>query len=165
MELRIFRPKIILSVVFAMSLTYYSIGQAPAVKPQVLASGGAHFQSSSLHLDYTLGEFMVKTLDGSERLTQGFHQPGLEFITHVLDPFFENKIKIYPNPVSEFLAIIIEEEGNYEIQISDLQGRTIKSIAGDMQLRLSLQDLAPGMYVLTISHHHQLIQAALIDKI
>jgi hypothetical protein len=44
--------------------------------PTVIASAGASFQSSEFSLDYTLGETFITTLsNGTNTLTQGFHQP------------------------------------------------------------------------------------------
>jgi hypothetical protein len=60
----------LLSVVAFCALT------AQQLTPSVIATSGSSFQSSEFSLDYTLGETFVATLsNGSNVLTQGFHQP------------------------------------------------------------------------------------------
>ncbi|MEO6130782.1 MAG: T9SS type A sorting domain-containing protein [Saprospiraceae bacterium] len=133
-------------------------------KPQVLSSGGQHFATANTHLDYTLGEFMVQTLDGIFRLSQGFHQPGLEAITEVVNPFFDGKIDIYPNPTSGLLRINLHVDGKFEMNIYDLQGRQMMQEVFSITTLLHLDQLYPGPYLLNITHHGYRVSASLINK-
>lgn len=141
-----------------------SIAQFPYVAPEALTSGGNHFKTINLHLDYTFGEFMVKTLDGSSRLTQGFQQPGLESITPVTDPSFNGKIEMYPNPFAEVLYVKVEDTGIFKLILSDIQGRIITHSSFSGQIKIAVDGLASGIYVVHLEQSENRIQSSLFIK-
>lgn len=101
-----------------------SFGQS--VSPEVIATAGGHFQNASSQLSWTLGEPITETLsNGSNQLTQGFHQTNLSWVsTFELD---ENVVfNAYPNPTIDHLSIeVSEEELGAELQLIDAGGRII----------------------------------------
>jgi len=59
-----------------LSLVAFTIATAQQLTPSVVSSAGASFTSAEFSLDYTLGETFITTLsNGTNILTQGFHQP------------------------------------------------------------------------------------------
>jgi len=56
---------------------------AQQLTPTVIASAGASFQAATFSIDYTLGETFITTLsNGSNILTQGFHQPSVTVVVN-----------------------------------------------------------------------------------
>ena len=78
------------------------------------------------------------------------------------------ELKSYPNPVSEFLFLDLPEP--YEpakLQIRTLNGNSIKEMevrAGQQRLRLSLPELAPGLYILQLQSRQGVFVHRFIKK-
>ena len=72
---------------------------------EVVSTQGDSYTNSSGSIDFTIGEVVINTgSDGSNDLTQGFHQTNWNFVSiehHV--PSYE--AIIFPNPTSEILTI------------------------------------------------------------
>lgn len=94
-------------------------------------------------------------------------------ITSVLekDNGFQLNIDIYPNPASNELNIIVHDQAfpwfQNEIQASlfDLLGRKIKAIRlADSATVLPLDEVSPGLYILTLSYEGQQVQSFKIQK-
>jgi len=72
-------------------------------------------------------------------------------------PVSFNPFTVYPNPASESIKMHLpleELEGGYMLQITDLAGRTMKTMQGDNLLDLteagiSVDRLQPGLYILS----------------
>ena len=135
------------------------------VDPEVLSSAGSHFQIPGLHLDYTMGEFMVQTLGTNPRFTQGFQQPGLEFIIGTIDPDYAGKIRIYPNPASEWMKVEIDEDGLFEIHLLSLQGASIVRQVFISTADVNITSLVPGLYAFTISKDGTNVYSDILEKI
>lgn len=59
-------------------------------------------------------------------------------------------VKVYPNPVRDVLHFAIEEAGDYQYQLMDLQGRNVQS--GSVQQSIALGDWIPtGIYILRVT--------------
>jgi PKD repeat protein len=81
-----------------------------------------------------------------------------------------NANQIYPNPASEILSISLKGDEEYDwIEIYDLSGRIIRQelITGmnQEQISISVRDIAPGIYVLTLksdtkmdTHHFSIMR-------
>jgi CubicO group peptidase (beta-lactamase class C family) len=68
--------------------------------------------------------------------------------TSFFDPRPKQVIKLFPNPAKDFIVIEgISEELNYEV--SNVTGKVV--IRGKVAKRISVKDLSPGLYFLTIS--------------
>jgi hypothetical protein len=136
-----------------------------SVTPQVLASSGRHLENVEVHLDFTLGEFMVQTIGNDPKVTQGFHQPGLEMINQVVEPSFEGKVSVYPNPFQTELDIKINDQREFCINISDLKGTVMMRQKFSAETRLNLTTLEPGMYTILITLKDARIYSGVIEKI
>ena len=77
--------RLLYTIVLALFVTPFF---AQSLSPSVIASAGSSFTSAQFSMDYTLGETFVTTLsNGSNILTQGFHQPQAGVIVEgCLDP-------------------------------------------------------------------------------
>lgn len=64
-----------------------------------------------------------------------------------------NKFRVFPNPANGSVNVTFKGDVmNYTVQLVDLNGRTVVStIASERNIRLNVQDLTPGMYLMTIT--------------
>ncbi|HXB39824.1 MAG TPA: T9SS type A sorting domain-containing protein [Bacteroidia bacterium] len=58
---------------------------------------------------------------------------------------------IYPNPANDFLTIILDKQGNNNVEIINTLGETVKQInIGETQNKISISDLASGIYYVKV---------------
>jgi hypothetical protein len=119
----------------------------------VEASSGEYFISTQGSLAWTLGEVMVETFsnDGGY-LTQGFHQPLFVKITELE---VQSAVKTFPNPVVDFLKIVIAWQGEFQIELYDLKGVKLLStpftVQGEQaEKSLDLRGYSDALYLLLI---------------
>ena len=132
--------------------------KAQTVEPSVLAPGGGSAKTSTVSLDWTLGEFAVETVFREDKMyTQGFNQPYLVIRPSiVLTPDKSlYKILVAPNPVHSILNFSISSRKDILVSVSvaDIQGKTLiqrkaNSVAGYLQINFS--GFAKGTYILTV---------------
>jgi hypothetical protein len=125
---------------------------AQSVTPEVIASAGEHFDNGTTQLSWTLGEVMIDTYDnGSNILTQGFHQTNLT-VTTIDEAVSDIRLNLYPNPTSEFLNIELgNNEKDINLQMYDMSGKLMhKDVinAYDTKYVLPMQSVATGKYLI-----------------
>lgn len=79
---------------------------------------------------------------------------------------FEKEVRLFPNPTSgSFTVELPDSDGNYELCISNLQGRIIyeKSVAGVSELKIDLP-VPPGVYFVTVRSNDQNITLKLLNQ-
>ncbi|MEL6674619.1 MAG: T9SS type A sorting domain-containing protein [Bacteroidota bacterium] len=148
-----------------LTLASWNLG-AQGLAPEVVASAGELYTSSSLQVEWTLGELMTETYTGSVVLTQGFHQPALQVTS--IDDFAAalGPIKVYPNPVAGRLTIEQEKSQPLLGILFDLQGRVLLQQALSMTSHtLDLSHLPAGMYVLRLSDGQRAVRSFRIEKL
>jgi hypothetical protein len=68
-------------------------------------------------------------------------------------PILLNGFRIFPNPASEYVTINYTEAGSaLQLDIIDLCGRKVKQAVFVDQIKLSVLDLCPGVYLLRLSN-------------
>ncbi len=70
-------------------------------------------------------------------------------------------VKLYPNPVKDFLSIDTKKEIN-EISILSINGKKIKTVS--TKNKISLKDLASGIYIVEIQTTEDVIRQKIIKK-
>ncbi len=148
--------KRILLVIF--SFVFCSWGYSQSVSPEVTASSGDHFTGANAQLSWTIGELMIDTyVDGSNQLTQGFHQTNL-MITSVKDLAEGIQVKVFPNPTADLLNIEwtdISEE--YTLTLHDASGKELlmQQVSG-LQLpeTIDLSAYSAGSYSLQLNNQN-----------
>ena len=92
---------------------------------EVVATQGDSYTNSNGSIDFTIGEVVINTgTDGSNDLTQGFHQTNWNFVSiddHV--PSYE--AIIFPNPTSEVLNIRTSTFENVTYTLYDARGKLV----------------------------------------
>jgi len=117
-----------------------------------------------MHLDFTMGEFMIESLGSDPKVTHGFQQPHLSMMVRVVDPLFAGKIKVYPNPVHDVLNVAIEEEGAFHLVIIDMYGKEILSNEFSSFKQMNLKQLTPGSYALVIAKNGLTVYSGIFEK-
>lgn len=124
---------------------------------QVMVPAAGLGSGSDIFISQTVGETMVKLTGCSYyMLTQGFQQPSIAIMADWEK--FED-VRIYPNPVADFVTI--EMLGNkarsFRIEFLDLTGRVVisarKCFGSDYWYReqYNVDDLLGGLYLIRIS--------------
>lgn len=128
---------------------------AQANPPDVFSSAGGEGTDGNSHLSWTIGEPITETVsDGTNSLTQGFHQPWVEITTDVEDAIGSGSgISVFPNPTRHVLHVVYADETPAEdrLELMDAQGRLvhqgrIRSTSTD----LDVTKYAPGNYFLRL---------------
>lgn len=124
--------------------------------PEILSSAGESFQSTTMQLDWTIGEISVNSYSGTNTmLTEGFHQPTYVYTKTIELPTEIGKITILPNPVSDKVQISMnfEQHRVIDIQLIDEQGKSIwtKQVNGKNFIETKdLSQLTNGVYFLNL---------------
>jgi len=137
---------------------------------EVVSSGGKTQAAAEYELSWTVGEAVTATVsDGTNTLTQGFHQSEL-IITAIGELLNSDLVlKVYPNPTQDFVNIHFSkliDETSYSYSLFDLNGKLLeqKNITTN-DVKLSIARFAEGSYLLKLSgENHQPLQSFKIVK-
>jgi len=123
---------------------------------EVISTQGDSYINASGSVDFTIGEVVTFTgTDGSNYLTQGFHQTNWNFV-ELEDHKPDFEVNIYPNPVEDELNIRTVEFQDITYVLYDSRGRIVREneLSGEVTA-ITVTDLAPGSYQLTLSGSNQ----------
>ena len=123
---------------------------------EVVATQGDSYTNSSGSIDFTIGEVVINTgSDGSNDLTQGFHQTNWNFVS-IEDHVPSYEAIIFPNPTSEILTIRTSTFENVTYALYDAQGKlVIQDKLSSVQTPIQVSQLAPGAYSLILNNDAQ----------
>ena len=142
--------KSIMSIItlFTVCLAY---GQT-AIKKSNISSAGRSYTSGNTRVIFTVGEFAVQEQTrGNIHVSEGFIGPdnlavGLEEYEKL------QGVTLFPNPVTELLYLSFEQEGNYQIYLTDINGKQVlpREAIHTQNHTLDLSDMAAAVYFLTV---------------
>ena len=135
----------------ALALPLLSFGQ------EVISSQGDSYTDASGSIDFTIGETVIETVgDASNDLTQGFHQTNWSFVG--IDDFdLSFEIKIYPNPVDDYLIITSSDYANKTYELYDANGKIISQ--GHLlkeETTIDTRALLPASYSIRIKNEEHI---------
>lgn len=137
----------------SLSFLFFCLFLVTIVSAQeVVSTQGDSYSNSSGIVDFTIGEVVINTLnDGSNDLTQGFHQTNWT-ITSVEDISNYN-VSIFPNPTDDVINVKTSVfEGVYYV-FYDINGKLLKE--GNLtsgQTPIDVSQFAAGSYILTLNN-------------
>ena len=133
---------------------------------EVVATQGDSYSNASGNIDFTIGEVIINTgTDGSNDLTQGFHQTNWNFVG-LEDHAPSYEATIYPNPTSEVLNIKTSTFENVTYTLYDAQGKLVlQDILSAEQTPIQVSQLAPGSYSLTLNNQTQNLKTFKLIKL
>jgi len=123
---------------------------------EVVATQGDSYTKSSGSIDFTIGEVVINTgTDGSNDLTQGFHQTNWNFVS-IEDHVPSYEAIIFPNPTSEVLTIRTSTFENVTYTLYDARGKlVIQDKLSSVKTLIQVSQLAPGAYSLILNNDTQ----------
>ena len=156
-----------LLLLFSAGISHQAIAQQ--INPSVVCSGGETFTTSSLSLEFTIGEIATESLTSSGlQLTQGFIQGNDQNIGIEEQMINKDDLKIYPNPTSNriYLFYNSKETNAVKLWVNDLQGKQIFSLDFEASpMPLQLDKLNPGFYTVSVLFdNHQIINKKIIKQ-
>jgi hypothetical protein len=123
---------------------------------EVVSTQGDSYSNASASIDFTIGEVVINTgTDGTNDLTQGFHQTNWTFLG--VEDFATNyEAIIFPNPTEDVLNIRTSTFENVTYTLYDAQGKLVmQDILSAEQTPIQVSQLAPGSYSLTLNNQTQ----------
>ena len=67
-------------------------------------------------------------------------------------------VSVYPNPFQDHMTINFENDLNGDVVLTDMHGKLcMKKHVSGKQIKIATEDLAPGVYVITVSERNQII--------
>jgi len=123
---------------------------------EVVSTQGGSYSNAGGNIDFTIGEVIINTgTDGTNDLTQGFHQTNWNFVG-LEDHAPSYEAIIFPNPTSEVLNIRTSTFENVTYTLYDAQGKLIlQDKLSAEQTPIQVSQLAQGSYSLTLSNETQ----------
>ena len=140
-----------------------SIGSVSA--QEIVSTQGDSYSTSSAQIDFTIGEVVLDTgTDGTNVLTQGFHQTNWSFSSvEDLAPNFN--ATLYPNPVDDVLIVKTSTFDGVQYQMFDATGRIV--LEGSLEAEkteLAVSSFAPGNYTVTVLRNEELLKSFKLIK-
>ena len=139
------------------TLVLFSLFATISVSAQeVVSTQGDSYSNASGSIDFTIGEVVINTgTDGTNDLTQGFHQTNWNFLG-VEDHAPNYEVIIFPNPTEDVLNIRTSTFENVTYTLFDAQGKLVmQNILTAAQTPIQVSQLAPGSYSLTLNNETQ----------
>lgn len=120
---------------------------------EVLATEGDSYSNTSANIDSTIDEVVINTgTDGSNDLTQGFHQTNSNFLG--LEDHAPNyEAIVFPKPTEDVLNIRTSLFENVTNTLYDAQEKLVmQDVLSAEQTPIQVSQLAPGSYSLTLNN-------------
>ena len=132
---------------------------------EVISSQGDSYSNANGSLDFTIGEVVINTeTDGSNVITQGFHQTNWNFLG-VDDHSSNYDAIIYPNPTLDVLNIRASSFENVTFTLYDAQGKLIlQDVLTAIETSVQVSELPMGSYSLTLNNEAQKLKTFKLVK-
>lgn len=100
--------------------------------------------TNSFYVPTSAGNYTVSMND--ENQCYGVSEP---FIIESVETLMHQGVRVYPNPVRDVLFVDYVNSGNVTYRVTDAIGRVV--LQGKFENRISLHDIADGVYTLTLT--------------
>ena len=152
-------------VYIILFLLFFVAGNTTA--QTVVSANGGTATAAGTQISWTIGEPVTTTVsDGSNILTQGFHQSKLT-VTAINDIQIAGvEIKVYPNPTSDYVTVHFNKVAEKPVYLLfDLSGRLMeqKNIESN-DAKIDMTRYAGGSYILKLNNGRQPLQSFKIIK-
>lgn len=148
-------------IIYTALLLTPLLGQAQDLDQNVIGTAGTYSESGTASLSWTIGEAVVETVsDGTTTLTQGFQQGNLSVSLLINETELNNKIKVYPNPVTDNLFIETTEK-DLTFRLININGQVVKTgQVLNQKEQIDFTVLPKGTYILKLDNNktHKIIK-------
>lgn len=148
------KPKVFLILI-------YIVLQFPVLAQQVITSAGDNPKNNTASLQWTLGQIVTgSATDGNTTLIHGFQQSTLIVSSIFESDDLDYTIKVYPNPVNDYLNIDIDKLESTFLSVSfyDITGKMLLEKGMLIQkLTVDLSGFNAGTYILHITEKNKII--------
>ncbi len=133
-----------------------TLATSQQLERDVLSSAGNVSKTSTMQMDWTLGELCIETMSSTKGMyTQGFHQPIVVLTKETLVKGKQLKITAAPNPVSTKLKVSFEAEKEESVILSvrDAGGRIVFTktvLTTDSGIEINMSSFSQGLYILSV---------------
>jgi hypothetical protein len=133
---------------------------------EVVSTQGDSYSNTSGSIDFTVGEVVINTgTDGSNSITQGFHQSNWSLVG-VVDHDLSYEAIVFPNPTEDILNIRTHAFENVMYSLYDAQGKLIiQNKLSAEQTLIQVSHLAAGSYSLILNNKIQKLKTFKLVKI
>jgi hypothetical protein len=130
-----------------------SISYSQSISKQVLGSAGSSQSTSSLKVNWSIGEPVVGLMTaGSNQLGNGYY-PALDLqALSVEDNVLDVQLRVYPNPTSQSIYVMHPDVNSFGITIVDLNGKHLYSGTINKEEPLDVSNYTQGMYLVTVEN-------------
>lgn len=155
-------------------LCFFVYVNSQSVELSLVSSAGGFFQTDNESLTFTVGEIVTETFSSSDLiLTQGFLQVYDEETDYFQKESIDLEIMIYPNPVSTFFNLKINNCNTISnanpllLNIFDINGKNVLSKKViQMPSQIDISSLYSGTYFVKLQQSSSNInQSTVIQKI
>jgi len=160
------KTKKIIIILFLLNISI-GYGQVNIKKSSVSTVGGSATVGST-SLTYAIGEVAVQeNTQGNTHLSEGFIGPDILQALGVEEFSELQGVKIYPNPVADYIHIDLSQSGNYRMYLFDLNGKLINDYQTvEDTYDINVENLQAAVYLLIIvDNEHKLKSMLKIQKL
>ena len=146
-------------LLFSFILTTVSFAQ------EVISTQGESYVTANASIDFTIGEVVINTgTDGTNNLTQGFHQSSWNFLGQYNHGLSFEAI-IFPNPTEDIMNIKASKFENISYMLFDSMGKLVLSgkLLGE-ETPIQVSELAAGCYSVTLNNASQSLKTFKLIK-
>ena len=133
-------------------LTCITYGQTQ-IKKSAVSTGGGSATTGTVTVISAIGEVAVQEQSqGNIHISEGFIGPDIAIALGIQDYGILQGISVFPNPVQDNLSLQMQNTGNYEIFLYDINGKQLlhKQITAENQAVYNLANYAPATYLLIV---------------
>ncbi|PLX26212.1 hypothetical protein C0581_04930 [Candidatus Parcubacteria bacterium] len=139
-----------------------------SIAQELISNNGAYYSNANGSLTWSVGEAVITTIsDGTDTLTQGFHQSRFSFVS-IYESYFEDiSVIIYPNPTANQFSIDINTSdiSGFTYTMFDLNGKLLckKEIANNIT-DVDMQNYPAATYYVSVYKDGISVKATQIIK-
>jgi hypothetical protein len=151
---------------FILMLSGFLLSSTLAQTQSLVSSGGGLAESNVASVYWAIGEFSSETIKNEKAtLTQGFYQPKFLPTGTIEKKIIQYNISVFPNPVQTTLTLKCEKYENMDYQLSSSSGVILfKDKITSPEIKIFVNRLAKGLYLLTIKENNTIVKDFKIEK-
>jgi hypothetical protein len=135
---------------------------------ELISNSGGFYSNSNGSLAWSVGEAVISTVsDGTNTLTQGFHQSRYEITAIGENDITDVNIQVFPNPVADYINIEIESSdlSNFSFTLHDNLGKILcKENVVNTNSKVDMSIYPAANYFITVYQNGISVKAIQIIK-